>query len=479
MGLASALYSSTAGLSTLGSAMQIIGDNLANVNTVGFKGGNFTFQDLMSQNLATMSGLSQVGKGTGLGDVYSSFEQGSFESTSSRTDASISGEGFFAVNDSETDETYYTRAGNFKFDNQGYLINPEGYRVQGYEYTNGVDDASSESDIMLTTYVSPPEETTKIQVITNLNVEGDDNSSGADNSLAAAWDGTQTTPLSGTDFEHQVNLKAYDSLGGDHDITIYFDLANTASAYEFIVTCNPSEDLRTGVDASTDSWAGLLGRGLLEFQTGGGVTTSSIQDIDFWRIDPSDGSDDQQLENADLSSDGYFTFTPTFVAGDAMDVKLDFGSSYNSTDTEWVNDSLTTTHYARISATNFQSANGAQAGDYQEVIIDEEGVMTGVYSNGQLIPLWRLALAKFPNKYGLSKEGGNLFSATKESDEAIVSRASTNGTGTIVPNALEQSNVDMATEFVKMITTQRGFQANSKIITVTDQMMAELIQLKR
>ena len=113
------------------------------------------------------------------------------------------------------------------------------------------------------------------------------------------------------------------------------------------------------------------------------------------------------------------------------------------------------------------------------LILDVDGVLTGSYSNGEIIPLFRSALAKFQNEMGLHKEGGNLFSETRESGDAITNKPGTNGLGSIAPNSLEQSNVDIANEFVKMITTQRGFQANSKIITVTDQMLAELINLKR
>jgi flagellar hook protein FlgE len=145
----------------------------------------------------------------------------------------------------------------------------------------------------------------------------------------------------------------------------------------------------------------------------------------------------------------------------------------------FVNDSLTTTQFASASTTTFQSGNGYGAGDLQGVDVDVDGVMTGVYSNGQILPLYRVTLAKFQNEQGLHKEGGNLFRETRESGDAITGQPGTNGLGSIAPNSLEQSNVDIANEFVKMITTQRGFQANGKIITVTDQMLAELINLKR
>src|SRR4030042_58939 len=155
MALASALYSGISGLSTMGNAMQIIGDNIANVNTVGFKGSTYTFQDLLSQSTSTMSGTSQVGRGTALGDIYSSFEQGSFESTGNTTDLAIGGDGFFVMRESASDNLYYTRAGNFRFDKDGDLINPEGYVVPGWELDENGDDVGSIDDITLDSFTSP------------------------------------------------------------------------------------------------------------------------------------------------------------------------------------------------------------------------------------------------------------------------------------------------------------------------------------
>ena len=132
MALSSALFSGISGLSNLGNAMQIIGDNIANVNTVGFKSSSFTFQDLLSQNMFTRAGTSQVGRGTALSDIYATFEQGSFESTGNTTDLAIGGDGFFSVREATSESLYYTRAGNFRFDRDGNLVNPEGYVVQGW-----------------------------------------------------------------------------------------------------------------------------------------------------------------------------------------------------------------------------------------------------------------------------------------------------------------------------------------------------------
>lgn len=470
MALTSALFSGISGLNTLGNAMQIIGDNISNVNTLGFKGSNFAFQDVLSQAISISSGTSQVGRGTTMGDITASFEQGSFESTGNTTDLALSGSGFFMVNEPGTQNIFYTRAGNFRFDKDGYLVNPQGYIAQGWALDANGGELGSTTDIQMTTLTSPPQGSTYIYSIVNLNSEGADNSAGADDSLAGAWDGTLATPLADSAYEYQTTLKLFDSLGDTHDVTMYFDKAATASAYEFIVTSNPSEDLRAGV--AGNSWAGLLGRGLIDFDPGAGTIT----DIDFWQINPADGSDVVQTEAADLQN-GYFTFDPSFISGSPMTVEVNFGARYDGA--AWVNDTLSTTQFASTSTSVFQASDGYGPGSLQSVDVDTDGVITGSYSNGQLLPLYKLSLANFQNLQGLFKEGGNLFRETRESGTPIINRPGTGGLATVAPNALEQSNVDIAAEFVKVITTQRGFQANSKIITVTDQMLAELINLKR
>ena len=476
MSLSSSLFSGISGLSTLGNAMQIIGDNIANVNTVGFKGSSFTFQDLLSQSVATLSGTSQVGRGTALGEITASFEQGSFESTGNTTDLAIGGAGFFVLKEAGTLNNFYSRAGNFSFDQNGFLTNPEGYIVQGWALDANGNDAGSITDIAMSSFTSPPSATDNIEVIVNLDSDGTNHSMG-DGALADAWDATDATPITEDAYEYLTSLRAYDSLGSTHDITLYFDKDDADSTYEFIVTCNPSEDFRTNSDGdvlaeSGDDYAGLLAGGKITFDSSGSMTG-----VELWQKN-GDGSEVQLDESEGETSNGYFTFDGVFFENaDTQTIELNLGTRYNGS--TWANSSLSTSQYASASTTTFQSANGYGAGDLEGVNVDVDGVITGSYSNGQLIPLYRVGLAKFQNEQGLFKEGGNLYSATRESGSAITNRPGTNGLGSIAPNALEQSNVDIANELVKMITTQRGFQANSKIITVTDAMLAELINIKR
>jgi len=588
MSLSSSLFSGISGLSTLGNAMTVIGDNIANVNTVGFKSSRVTFQDVLSQTVATVAGTSQVGRGTSLADITSSFSQGSFESTESTTDLAIGGEGFFVVRDPNNMENqFYTRAGEFRFDKDGNFTSPAGYIVRGWELdaTTG-EDTGSITDIVLQSFTSSPSKTSQITLITNL--DADATSNVAD--LGAAWDGINgnSVYLGENEYEYQTTLKAYDSLGSTHDVTIYFDKGSTAETYEYIVAMNPAEDKRTGLDTG-QSGVGMLGKGSLTFSQDSGAIT----DMNFTAFDPSNtttqmgaatkgagwtgvpdpaaagtflsgtasrtytftvstggavdgpaeltwaddlgnssagpmtattagtavddalgatisftgatnltagdtftvtcyGDNDARNTAATLwvpkseavtaeLSNGQFFVTADFLGGTgtSMNVELDFGSAYNTTTSTWQNSSLSTTQYSSASTTVFQSSNGYGAGDLQSVTVGTDGALTGQYSNGQVIPLYRVAVAKFQNNQALFKVGGNLFQETRLSGDPTTSRPGTNGLGSISPNSLEQSNVDIATEFVKMITTQRGFQANSKIITVTDQMLQELINIKR
>ncbi len=489
MSLSSSLFSGISGLSTLGNAMQIIGDNIANVNTVGFKSSRVTFQDVLSQTVATTAGSAQVGRGSSLADISSTFSQGSFESTDSPTDLAIGGEGFFVVRDpNNANNDYYTRAGEFRFDKDGNFVNPAGYIVRGWalDPTTG-QDYGSLTDITLSSFTSSPAETEKMTVITNLNSDATSKSTTLEN----AWNGSQSTPIASTAYEYQTTVKVYDSLGSTHDVTVYYDRGDTDGQWEYIVTCNPNEDARTGAtDGSGDltAGAGLLAKGTINFVAGSGT----ISNMTMQRFDPQHpktGVDDDtgdwtnvsDLNNwqdaEDPDTNGYLAFQPEFINGSPMSVELNIGARNDGT--SWVPDSLASSQFSSASTTVFQSADGYGAGDLQSVSVDTDGVITGQYSNGQVIPLYRVALAKFQNNDGLFKVGGNLWRETRLSGDPITGTPGSNGTGNISANSLEQSNVDIANEFVKMITTQRGFQANSKIITVTDQMLADLINIKR
>jgi flagellar hook protein FlgE len=508
MSISSSLFSGISGLSTNGNAMSVIGDNIANVNTIGFKSSRTTFQDVLSQSVATASGTSQIGRGAALSTVDTLFMQGSFESTSNATDLAIGGNGFFIVTPQGEQTQYYTRAGQFRFDADGNFVNPEGYVARGWALDGSGNDVGTLQNIKLSAFTSPPEATTAVTAITNLNSQ---DTSKAD-SIFSTWNANDLTgnPIGDTSYGYQTAIKVYDSQGAAHDVTIFYDKMNAASEYndgavdtqnswEYIVTCDPKDDLRTAFTGSNAK--GILARGTATFDATTGALKSDTAFTYNGGADPTATSSWDRATN--FSPDGYPEFTAQFVSGVDQPIALQYGArSTNGTWTAgagfathlsditgaggpalptsaWEPQALTSTQYASSSTTVYQTQNGYGTGFLENVSVGTDGVMVGHYSNGQILNLYRVGLAKFNNQQSLSKVGGNLWSATRGSGDAITGHPGQNGLGSISPNSLEQSNVDIATEFVKMITTQRGFQANSKIITTVDSMLQDLINIVR
>lgn len=511
MGISSSLFSGISGLSTQGNAMSVIGDNIANVNTIGFKSSRTTFEDVLSQSVSTASGTSQIGRGTALSDIGTLFQQGSFESTSSATDLAIGGNGFFMVSPMSSNTNYYTRAGNFSFDADGYFTNAAGYVVQGWALDDQGNDTGTLVDIRLSDFTSPPEATESVTAITNLNSQADSNSG----SLFSMWDANAAQPIGDTSYEYQTAIRVYDSLGNSHDLTVYYDkvsndtdpvtgdylneyangVTDFDNTWEYIITCDPDADSRAAF-AGADS-RGVLMRGTMTFDSASGA----LKDMSAYTCS-APGSVDSAASwtPAEFSTDGYPQFTAQFVPGVDQDVQLEMG--IRSTTGAWDGggaanvgaiaagtlgslqgtvepQAMTSSQYASSSTTVYQTQDGYGTGFLESISVGTDGVMVGNYSNGQILYLYRVGLAKFNDEQALSKVGGNLWAATRSSGDPITAHPGENGLGSISPNSLEQSNVDIAAEFVKMITTQRGFQANSRVITTTDDMLAELINLKR
>lgn len=416
MGISSSLYAGISGLNANGNAMSVIGNNLANTNTVGFKSGRTVFADMLSSSISGSGGTSQVGRGVTLSTVDNIFSQGTFETTESNTDLALEGEGFFVVSAPGSEENLYTRAGAFGFDKQGCLVNPEGYRVQGYPYdVDGTTLLSTLEDIRVDgTSTVPAQATTEMTLSNNL----DSNST-----IIGAFDLTDPQGTS----NYSSSIQAYDTLGNSHLLTTYFTkTADNNWSWNTVA-------LSSEVTAPATTPLVSVGSGTFTFNTDGTLTAPAT---------------------------GTLTL-PAWLGGSAAGLPVDI--NFNAT------------QYARDSSTVGQEQDGYAAGDLVKVAIESSGDVVASYTNGERISVARIGLARFANIGGLFKEGGNLYSATTASGLPSDAAASTK----IFTNSLEQSNVDMGLEFVKMITTQRGFQANSKIITTTDEMLAELINLKR
>jgi flagellar hook protein FlgE len=537
MGLSASLYAGTSGLKGHGEAMSVIGNNISNVSTVGFKGSRMHFEDALSQEITTAAGVGQVGRGVQVGAVMANFSQGSLETTTESTDLAIGGNGFFEVSPPGEEVNYFTRAGNFRFDQDGYLVDPHGYRVQGWEVqqentsaaasggsassgSDGVQITGVPGDIRLENFQSPPEETSHVDMIANLDSGSTDSSTNPDDPFFAMfenWDSTKETPLGDARYAYQSTIKVYDENGTSHNMTTYFDPVSDDISptggnqyWEYMVTVNPNEDNRTFWDsAGSEQKRGVLMTGTLEFNSAGELANMS----GYTLSDSAAVNDLSSWSPAQFSQNGYPICTPNFLGNSQADftdednaenIEMNFGlnnrdlsgggwSSGLGTDPADVSDvpgnligfqdsersAQAMTNYSTGSTTVFQSQDGYGPGYLENISVDRDGVITGNYSNGQVLELYALTLADFNNEYGLHREGGNLFSETRSSGPALTNLAGTGGLGTVASNSLEQSNVDLATEFVKMITTEKGFQANSKTITTTDTMLSVLINLKR
>lgn len=417
MGLSSALYTAISGLQTNSQAMTVTGNNISNSNTIGFKTSSTVFSDLLSANIASSGGNSQVGRGSQVQTVATNFSQGGFQSTSSATDLAIEGSGFFIVSSPLDNTDLYTRNGSFSFDSSGYLVNADGYRVQGSSYNaNGQLATGNLGDIQVDTISQiPAKQTANVTLQTNLDSNSD---------ILGTFDINTPTTTS----NYSTTTTIYDSLGTAHTATCYFT-KTAENSWTWNLTLNGSE---LGGTTSLTS----IGNGTLTFDTdgnlltGGTGTTSALT----W----SDGADTTQ----------------------AVTYHFD------------------TTQFNSDSTVFSQDQDGYTSGEVTDVKIDTDGTVSAVYSNGKTVPKAMIALATFTNTGGLDSEGSSLFSATTESGTATIGYPGASQ-GTLITESLELSNVDLATEFVNLITIQNGYSANSKVITTTNDMLTELINLKR
>jgi len=443
MGVSSALYSGVSGLNANSNAMSVLGDNLANANTVGFKSSRTIFGDLLSSQVSGSGGTSQVGRGVGLSTVDTIFSQGTFENTETNTDLAVEGAGFFIVSDPSTGNASnnFTRAGAFRFSADGFLINPEGYNVMGYQLDANGNTVGDLTPIWANTQsFTPAEPTANINLNTNLDSDSV--------TIATGFDPLDPTGSS----NYATSIQVFDSLGSTHLMTTYF--TKTADqAWDWNTVVDGGE-----VTGGTPGALEIVGNGTLGFDASGDLIT--IDGADLYTV------------AGDTSSDPVFPRpTATTTAG-----TLDWLNG--AIQTQQVSIDMQTSQYASPSVVVSQEQDGFGTGTLVKLSVDELGNVVGNFSNGTPRQLMRIPLAKFTNPSALNKIGSNMYAQSTNSGVPVIGTVGS-GVGNIFTNALELSNVDMAQEFVKMITTQRGFSANSKTITTTDEMLAEVINLKR
>ena len=487
------LFSGVSGLKSHQTRMDVIGNNIANVNTIGFKSSRVTFADTLYQTQTgaaaptdTVGGTNpkQIGLGVGVASIDLLFNDASTQSTGKNTDLALSGNGLFVVSrDKDGKDKYYTRAGNFSFDaDYNYVVPGSGYHVVGWnaDDSGSIDTKSTPTGVKIkdTMRSMGAKATTLISYKGNMNSSVPTIVSMTDQTGAPAAspavvdgttikaltlklsDGTTQTVTAKSNYEYKTGnslpittiANVYDSLGNLHKVPFLFTKVPSGALPlghdKWEVTVSPGVDSGGNLDPvgtcsikeEDGSWTTVtMGAQTLQFDQNGKYVSGS-------------GSPTLTLTNGAGSSGGTNTMTAT--------VDLTSLTQYSGSDT--------------IKA----DYDGNAAGTLKEVNVDQSGILTGTYTNGEKRSLAQIAVAQFDNAPGLTKKGANLYAESNNSGTANVKSVNALGL-TLTPSALEMSNVDIANEFADMVVTQRGFQSNSKVITVGDEMLETVINMKR
>ena len=444
------LYSGVSGLKVHQTKMDVIGNNIANVNTVGFKSSTVTFKDVFYQTTQSASGpnettgtggqnAKQIGLGVSLGSISKNItREGGSQRTDNPFDMKLSGDGFFIVN--KAGVNYFTRAGAFTTDAAGNLVNGDGYNVMGWQADkdgNVIKDTVSKLTIKTADKLQTKAAKTEKTSFTG-NINASDSSFVADNTAANGYTGGIT-----------MSAQIYDSVGQQYLLTFNVAKTTTANQYTITPTTLKSTD---GTDYSK-----ALG---IEKDADGKVTKEAAAYTTL-TFDADTGALKSSTAKTPLNID----WNGAGVTGRALQpISIDF-SGLTSVATE------TSTH---------SSSDGKAVGIMTGVGVQTDGRIIAAYSNGDNVCIGQIAVATFDNPAGLEAVGNTMYQTTMNSGtfDGIGEDVSAGG-GSITTGVLEMSNVDLSTEFTEMITTQRGFQANSRIITVSDTMIEELTNLKR
>ncbi|ACS79006.1 flagellar hook protein FlgE [Maridesulfovibrio salexigens] len=513
MSLTSSLYTGISGLYVNSFATSVVSNNLANSSTVGFKSSDAIFEDVFYSTLTTGGGLAQVGNGAGVSTINTDYSQGTYQNSSISTNVAINGDGYYMVVDPDTSTTYYTRAGNFDFDKDGFLVDAYGNQVQGWEMENG-SASGSLTTIQLDQSQSPPKATSEIALTMNLDSQSVDEAITANpyTSLFELYDGTQNPPLDDSQYSYSTTMTVYDENGSAHDMTYYMDPVDVDAdgniVWEYVAAYEAEDDMRSGsdgLDLNTTSGAGLAMTGTLTFNSEGQMTSMTAFTLNDSAASTAT-KDPANWELASLSPAGYPEANLNFTgSAEGQNVSFNFGmSSDNATwDTsggitsladitaatdysdlpsfsDYTLETGATTSYSDSSSATYDIAqDGYPTGSLVSVEVDENGILIGNYTNSQSIELFQLGLASFTNESGLKAEGGTLFRATTDSGEAIIGTAGSSGFGSVVSNALEGSNVDLASQMTELIIIQSSYQANSKVVTTADTLLQTAISLKK
>jgi flagellar hook protein FlgE len=428
MGVYSAMSTAISGLEANGQMLSVVSDNIVNSNTTGFKTSRTEFHNVLAQDILSSASGSQIGNGARVGGITNLFTQGSITRTDRSTDLAINGNGFFVVKGDAAGLTY-TRDGSFRFDKDGWLTTLTGERVQAYGVSPEGKITGTMTDIRIPYAAIPAKPTGRLEVHVNLDARTEP---------GAPLDLTRPDETS----HFTTTTQVFDSVGNAHPINVYFN--KTANGTWEWHAMGDGAEFAGGEKGKPMEMA----HGTLSFDQLGKLQHQEQEIVDT-----------------------------TFANGAVPDQKLkfDFGDAIDDLGTG----QRGTTQYGSKNSLFRNVQDGWSAGTLADTIIDTEGTVTGVYSNGQNRLLGQLGLARFEATEKLIKVGANQFKETTESGQALIGKAKTSGRGALMTKSLEQSNTDLAKEFVDMIKAQRGFQASAKSITSANERLEEVINLKR
>jgi flagellar hook protein FlgE len=462
------LFSGVSGLQNHQTRMDVVGNNIANINTTGFKRGRVNFQDILYQQLqgATspteeLGGVNpkEVGLGMSVASIDTIHIQGSLQTTGIGTDLAIQGTGFFVLDNAGTQ--LYTRAGAFSVDEEGLMVNPaNGMKVQGWMAREAggqiyIDNSRQVEDLIIPVGSKDPAKVTSmVNFACNLDKripEVPENPTELD-----IRRGTWAT-----------DIKIYDSFGDVHILQVEFTrVPGTNNSWNATVNVDPESEEATNTAVGFGDAAPAAGEAAVftvNFSNAGTLLSAA------------DGVGNESGANGDVLMNVAFDVLSSTPGEDGAPVRQEFvlnlgtvGGFTNSI-----------TQYSETSSTKAVVQDGHGMGYLENFKIDQSGVITGVFDNGTSRMLGQVAMASFPNQGGLEKTGDNTFRVSNNSGAANVGPSMIAGKGKIISGTLEMSNVDMAEQFVDMIVTQRGFQANSRTIQTADQLLQELLTLKR
>ena len=503
--MSSAISIGTTGITSASKQMDVISNNLANSNTLGYKASEAYFASMLNQSLSN-AGSMAVGQGVTVASVSTEFSQGSFETTQSSTDLAIDGDGFFEVKD-KAGASLYTRAGNFHINNAGYLVDVNNFKVQG-----------KTGDLNQFNVTSTPQMSSTVAVGANLN----DSASAGDT--------------------FKVTQPVYDKKGNSLNLTITFQKTEGTGVWGFGAILDDNKGTITTADLPTASGlvfdttgklanmynSAIPAAGIVATSNGGGTIASTTVDkpgqlyqstsapitltktVAGWTVTANGGYTNAVATQATVGANEHLQVDLDGKGGTDIDFDLGAttGNAWAANDTvafgitttpvatkdatltftgasvptlQWdftSNSALDITSYASTSVIQSQSSDGYSAGELKSLSIDKKGAINGVFTNGQTQNLGQIELTTFKDLTGLKKIG-NYFAQSTQSGGPLTNDAGSNGLGEIISQSLETSNADIATEFVNMIQAQRAYQASAKAITTSNDMLTVLMNIKQ